>query len=443
MRPGLLRQHGARHEDRRSGEEQLRLRRHQRHAGLQARLSAASAPAHARLHRVGMHASRRWPRRWRAAVRRALAGRRLRARGRGCGLALGCAPGAAAGAGAARALRAGRAAALAALRAPRPALRWDGRRWTLASRRRRGRRRRARASRSTCGAGCCCASADAGAARAPRWSAAAARRRSRRTGTRCAVRVYSPRPAAEPGAAAAAPILTRMTAARSPTPPLVERVKRRRQAGLRAAGRQVPAPHRAADRPHGARRRPGRGHRAGNLHPRLSRAAAVPRRERRSTPGCTGSRSTRPRRRWWTSSATRSSRKSALRVAARTTMKLPRVENELSDGETPEARAGQQGNRGRGERGDRSAARGFAAGDHPARDRRPELRGDRRGDELPDRHGAVADLPGARGDRSRACGRCSTRARASAGSGGGESCGVDDEKRNRIRNPDRWSGCRR
>ena len=39
VRPGLLRQHGARHEDRRGGEEQLRLRRHQRHAGLPARLT--------------------------------------------------------------------------------------------------------------------------------------------------------------------------------------------------------------------------------------------------------------------------------------------------------------------------------------------------------------------------------------------------------------------
>ena len=39
VRPGLLRQHGARDEDRRGGEEQLRLRRHQRHAGLPPRLT--------------------------------------------------------------------------------------------------------------------------------------------------------------------------------------------------------------------------------------------------------------------------------------------------------------------------------------------------------------------------------------------------------------------
>ena len=42
------------------------------------------------------------------------------------------------------------------------------------------------------------------------------------------------------------------------------------------------------------------GHRPGNLHPRLPRAAAVPRRERSSTPGSTGSPSTPPRRRWST-----------------------------------------------------------------------------------------------------------------------------------------------
>ena len=44
----------------------------------------------------------------------------------------------------------------------------------------------------------------------------------------------------------------------TPTPPLVERVKRGDVKRVRDAGRQVPAPHRAADRPHGARRRPGR-----------------------------------------------------------------------------------------------------------------------------------------------------------------------------------------
>ena len=55
-----------------------------------------------------------------------------------------------------------------------------------------------------------------------------------------------------------------------------------------------------------------------------------------STPGCTGSRSIRPRRRWSTSSATRWSRKARCGAATRTTMKLPRVENELTTAETPE-----------------------------------------------------------------------------------------------------------
>src|SRR6202007_1168196 len=51
-----------------------------------------------------------------------------------------------------------------------------------------------------------------------------------------------------------------------------------------------------------------------------------------------------------------------------------------------------------GELGHGSPARGTAAGRHVARDRGPELRGDRGSDELPDRHGALADFPGARGD---------------------------------------------
>src|SRR5690606_20721604 len=46
-----------------------------------------------------------------------------------------------------------------------------------------------------------------------------------------------------------------------------------------------------------------------------------------------------------------------------------------------------------------SPARGAQAGDHAARGRRPELRGDRPAHGLPDRHGPVAHLPGARGDR--------------------------------------------
>src|SRR5688572_2725831 len=39
MRPGLLRQHGAGPEDRLRRQEQLRLRRHQRHSGVRPRLS--------------------------------------------------------------------------------------------------------------------------------------------------------------------------------------------------------------------------------------------------------------------------------------------------------------------------------------------------------------------------------------------------------------------
>ncbi len=69
-------------------------------------------------------------------------------------------------------------------------------------------------------------------------------------------------------------------------------------------------------------------------------------------------------------------------------------------------RAARQADRGDGEPRDGSAARGPAHGDHAARDRGPELRGNRERDELPDRHGALADLP-ARGRRSRpSCGRC-------------------------------------
>ena len=97
-----------------------------------------------------------------------------------------------------------------------------------------------------------------------------------------------------------------------------------------------------------------------------------------------------------------------------------RVENELSDGETPGGGAGEQGNRGRGERCDRSAVRRSAPGDHAARDRRPELRRDRRGDELPDRDGAVADLPRARSDRGAAAAAARTRAKASAGESAAE-----------------------
>ena len=53
-----------------------------------------------------------------------------------------------------------------------------------------------------------------------------------------------------------------------------------------------------------------------------------------------------------------------------------RVENELSDGETPEALLASKEDCGGGERGHRGVVRRSAAGDHPARDRRPELRRD-------------------------------------------------------------------
>ena len=49
-------------------------------------------------------------------------------------------------------------------------------------------------------------------------------------------------------------------------------------------------------------------------------------------------------------------------------------------------------------RHDRGAARGAAESDTDARDRGHELRRHRAGHGLPDRHRALADLPGARGD---------------------------------------------
>ncbi len=52
-----------------------------------------------------------------------------------------------------------------------------------------------------------------------------------------------------------------------------------------------------------------------------------------------------------------------------------------------------------GERDDRAAAGGIAHGDSVAGDRGHELRGYRAHHGLPDRHRALADLPGARGDR--------------------------------------------
>ena len=75
---------------------------------------------------------------------------------------------------------------------------------------------------------------------------------------------------------------------------------------------------------------------------------------------------------------------------------------QLRDSATPEGELHRQADRRDGEPRDGCAARGSAHGDHAARDRRVELRGNRERDELPDRHRALADLPRARGDRRRA-----------------------------------------
>ena len=91
------------------------------------------------------------------------------------------------------------------------------------------------------------------------------------------------------------------------------------------------------------------------------------------------------------------------------------VENELSDGETPDAVLASKQIAAAVNFAIEALVRRIAAGDHLARDRRPELRGDRRADELSDRDGAVADLPGSRGDRDAAAAVARTPARASVG----------------------------
>ena len=130
--------------------------------------------------------------------------------------------------------------------------------------------------RSTSAPGCCCASST----RRPATGSLAAGAAARPGGALA-------RPALR-GVCAAALRRRRADGPRAAAPN--ERSRRRRPAGrarqarrrqgVRDAGRQVPAPHRAADRPHGARRRPGAGHRPGDLHPRLPGDAAVPRRQR-------------------------------------------------------------------------------------------------------------------------------------------------------------------
>jgi RNA polymerase sigma factor (sigma-70 family) len=72
------------------------------------------------------------------------------------------------------------------------------------------------------------------------------------------------------------------------------------------------------------------------------------------------------------------------------------VENELTTAETPETVLAAKEIAHR-ELCHGGLARGAAPGGHAARDRGPELRRDRGSDELPDRHRAVPDLPGARG----------------------------------------------
>ena len=90
---------------------------------------------------------------------------------------------------------------------------------------------------------------------------------------------------------------------------------------------------------------------------------------------------------------------------------------QLRDINTPESLLLSNGDRGDGERHDREAARGAAHGDPDARDRGHELRGHRAGDGLPDRHRALEDLPGARGDRGAAAAVAGDAARTRGGRG--------------------------
>jgi RNA polymerase sigma factor (sigma-70 family) len=75
-----------------------------------------------------------------------------------------------------------------------------------------------------------------------------------------------------------------------------------------------------------------------------------------------------------------------------------RVENELSDGETPDAVLASKQIAAGSEPCHRRVVRRAEAGDHVARNRRPQLRRNRRNDELSDRNRAVPDLPRSRGD---------------------------------------------
>ena len=73
-----------------------------------------------------------------------------------------------------------------------------------------------------------------------------------------------------------------------------------------------------------------------------------------------------------------------------------RVENEPSDAATPDAVLASKQIAAAVNFAVEALVRRIEAGDHLAGDRRPQLRGNRRADELSDRHGPVADFPGAR-----------------------------------------------
>ena len=194
VRPRLLRQRGAADEDRVRGQEQLRIRRHQRHACLQAGLSA----------RVGVGHARKRVLRAEAASLRRLAGRGLAGRRRGdrggwrrvgawpCSLRRRVRSRARHGRSLPGSRWRRRTRALARARRRRPAALRDGV-WTFAARAPAQRRTGTLEVAIDLGArSCCCDSLERQAERSPgcRCSAAA----WRRSGTPCAARVYSPPP---------------------------------------------------------------------------------------------------------------------------------------------------------------------------------------------------------------------------------------------------------
>ena len=414
MRPGLLRQHGARDEDRRRGEEQLRLRRHQRHAGLQARLTPRRRGRCTAAPRCAIT----------VGPLRRLARRGGRCRARGAGRA----------AGAWLLALAARRAALARgwrrLAGARRASRWRLSLWrqpagpacagTASAGRRHGRWRRRRSvpgrievAHRPAARGCCCASCPA-ARSAPRWPCAGSRSArwpgARWHALRCAV--YSRADRVAPAVRRGEPRRSPRSDDRppTPTPPLVERVKR---ATSKAFEMLVVKYQRRIERLIGRMVRdvdlvPG--HRAGDLHPRLPGDAAVPRRERVLHLAVPDRRQHRQEGAGRPEARPAGDRNPPC-AAGDDDDETSRVENELSDGETPDAVLASKEIAAAVNSAIEALVRRSAAGDHAARDRRPELRRDRRGDELPDRHGAVADLPGARGD----CGAAAAAARHARG----------------------------